>query len=1009
MRKFNPQISSFASFDPNGTKKIFEASESLNTTDGLYKLSASLDLLLKGGKAYTSFNPGSSLIKEGTKIVVQVDSIENDTTFPAFLFLSKVSGDSLKAKHLFKIDAILPETETSKKLENSFIILDPAITIERGGAFPVVALDPTQEDLFQDKEDLNDFQWWAKTKDYVDWLKKEGKDLEDRMSESVEDFEYGGNPENEFVDIEDFFQIGPWVDKEFSDEDFTTESFRHFVLGTSMIGRTFIEDKSGNIYEQTNEGYVYFDHKKFTSEWFYGDVLAKESGKSYNDYWQGLGKECSELIESSYNEYVNSLNEDEAEDKSVEPESKSLLGSTSSFIGGMGAFWLGSKALGALYRGGRKIVKRSLLSQDIKTETVRSINRTYDNLPGVRGKIGRTYAPSANKQAGIGSRVKEIAGAMTRGAAWIGKKETAQKLGQPLLKAVQGSEKASKTIRAARVAAAGRTVAGGTEAAAAVGASAAATGALIVGSMIALQRTYNWMSDKQAPRYGLVEDFAVDHFNPSEIGYGEPITLCWTQEQSAGLGDFMGLSNDSRTTMTMMKIIDTPKHWIFQVLTSQSKEFARLVENPNSMFLVRFEKGLDAKRGVLDNDDISYSSAYIDDISSYAIPTIFQMWALRSDVDDAIGKIGPMVSIFGGAPTEYLFNYKVEEGRVNVKGKIRKVSDIKPEDLGLEADPSLWEKMWKTVTGVFESLNVLRFSNFDRVDEKKSILGWSEYIGEAEGDATKSSFKPYRFASYEVEVSERPNGDGYDIPNNIFFIFDETSLRAKDGEPIACGYYIDGGKTANYQDARRGWVKEGKRGSDEGGEGGEGRGDGGAGKSGEGKEKEKEKSKGEAEEWKQWDSADDSEKGERYSGIIHKERGFVPKDDKTDIAGKSKILKVTDPTNDDIDLWNGSELTDKEKEKFEQVKKAVNMDGPPWIKVGYYKVTKDEKGHPVKIVFNTRKDRLGERKVFKDGKSPAFDDAIRLVRWLEYEREKVKYPDTEIPSDLMKNYGAKIK
>jgi hypothetical protein len=1005
MRKFKPQIYSFASFDSKGSNKIFEASESLNSAEGLYKLNSALNVLLKEGKAYTSFNPGSSIIKEGTKIVVQVDSVENDTTFPAFLFLSKVSGDSPKAKHLFKIDAILPETETSKKLENSFIMIDPSITIERNGAFPVVALDPTQDGLFQEKEDLNDFQWWAKTKDYVDWLKKEGKNLEDKMSESLDDFQYGGNPENEFIDVEDFFQISPWINNEFVDEDFTTESFRHFALGSSMVGRSFIEDKSGNIYEQTDEGYVYFDHKKFTSEWFYGDAFAKESGKNYNDYWKEIGNECRKLIESSYGEYVTLLNEENEE--SVKPESRSLLGSTASFIGGMGAYFLGSKAIDALYRGGKKIIRKSQLPVEAKTQAVSSIKKTYSNLPGVQGKIGRTYAPTANKQAGMGKRVKEIAGAMTRGAAWLGKKGAAQKLGQPILKAVHGAEKSSKMIRASRaLASGGRVTAAGTEAAAAVGTSAAVTGGLIIGSIIALQRTYNWMSDKQSPRYTSVENFAVNHFNPSEIGFGEPITLCWTQEQSAGLGDYMGLSNDSRTTMTMMKITESEKYWIFQVLTSQSKEFARLVEDPNSMFLVRFEKGLDAKRGVFDNDDIPYSSAYIEDINSYSIPTIFQMWALRSDVDNVIGKIGPMISVFDGAPTEYLFNYKSEEGRVNVKGKIKKIEDINPEDLGLKADATLWTKMWNLIggKGFNESSDVIKFKDFDRLNEKVSVLKWDEYIGEAEEKESESLFTPYKFVAYDVEVSQRPNGEEANVPKDLFFIFDETSLKAKDGDPIACGYYIDGGKTANYQDSRRGWVKEGKT-----GEGSEDRDSRGNGKGGGRDENNGNKRKDSGEEWKQWDSEDDEGKGERFSGITHKERGSVPKDDESDIAGRSKILKVKDPSNDDIDLWNGSELSDKEKEKFEQVKKAVNMDGPPWTKIGFYKVEKDDKGHPVKIIFNTRKDRLGERKVFRDGKSPAFDDAIRLVRWLEYEREKVKYPNTEIPADLMKNYGAEIK
>ena len=244
---------------------------------------------------------------------MQIDDITKETTSPSFLFLTKISGGSLKSKHLFRIDSIISENEDSKKIEGSVIMLDPAITIEQGGVFPIVAIDPNKDGFFKEKEDLNDFQWWAKTKDYVDWLKSEGKELEDKLSESIDPHSYPGNPEFEIADIEDFFSPELWMSGEIDDQYFTSESFRHFILGTSMINRNFVEVNDGKIYEQTEEGFVKFDTKKFASEWFYGNVLAREASKTYEDYWIEIGNEYKKILRSLIEETL-AVNEDEEED-----------------------------------------------------------------------------------------------------------------------------------------------------------------------------------------------------------------------------------------------------------------------------------------------------------------------------------------------------------------------------------------------------------------------------------------------------------------------------------------------------------------------------------------------------------------------------------------------------------------------------------------------------------------------------------------------------------------------
>lgn len=981
MNFFKPQILSYDSF---GTASGINEAEGIELEKSIYNAQSAFFQLLKEQKAYAIFD--SNKIKVGDNIVLRLDLIDKEDPtkkIAAFVYLQKVLGSTPQEKHFYRIIESIP---SGIDKNSGYVMIEPSIQIGEGGVFPFFMLDPNSSE-FGKEIALNDFQWWAKTDEYYKWLKEIGNENDYKKIVSE------GEEFQEFIDVEDFFDPYSWINREFVNEDFTSDSFRHFVLNIIMENKTFSEDSHGNTLEINENGIFDFDKEAFIAEWNYGTVLANINEKSYDEFWINIGEQIYESFTDLYNMELSNIEEAlklyEAEEVSPKEESKgSSIWSSVAQTGGMLLAWnVGSKILGRLTKSAKTVLGNNnprVLGGQYSRDVVRSLSNRWSVDPN---------APKINtpKVASNPERLKAISGAILSPFKFIGKTATGQKIAGPALKLFQGSAKGASTVANAARFAGGAQIAGGEAAAVATGAAASATVAAAWAAIAGIQRTWNWLSTNQAPRYGNVEDFAVNHFAPKEVPFGQLITLCWTQESDSNFGDLLGFNTDSRTTVSMVKIIETDKYSIFQILSSQSKDFSKKLEDINTTVLMRFENSADFKRGILDNDDLSVSIATITDPSSHTSLSIFHAWAGKEEFEDAKSKVGPMVTTFDPAPGEYLFNYKDGDSRVNVKGVFRPIDQIKSSDLGIKESEE--NKGWiDTIKEFFspsksssknESLDIKGFKDFNEYDND---LSFDNFIGEEE--QTSKEIKPLRFCIYDITVAKYANEDISESPNRLsesFLIFDLKSLNAKDKEPVNISYY-SGKNSLLYLDAKAGWVKVG---SGEGNGSGDRDNDGNNGNDGNDGNRDNNNGEGNG----SGDNNIEERPGERFIGIRHKERGEVA-------GGKDRILKVTDPTNDDADLWNGSELSDVEKQRFEEVKKSVNMDGPPWTKVGFYKMRRDKDGHVDRVIFNTRKDRLGERKVFKEGDG-SLQDAIELINWLEFERQRIKDPNLEIPKSLL--------
>ena len=254
------------------------------------------------------------------------------------------------------------------------------------------------------------------------------------------------------------------------------------------------------------------------------------------------------------------------------------------------------------------------------------------------------------------------------------------------------------------------------------------------------QQLYNWMSDKQAPRFSDVDDFAKGEFNPSQIPVGKPITVCWTSDGGAGFwGGVLKVltltKDDTRTTMDLVKIGDFGGKSIFILLDVHSKSLEQTLKE-NDLILLSFDNDVTFERGWRDNDDLEFNTIAIPDMKAFMISTSFVGYCGWGDMQEAYNK-APDVPFYvpENAPSQYQFNYSNSKGeKINVSGSLLSVEELDQINI---------EEIMPIPPSGSTSESFQDFRNYKLVSENSKVLSFSEFssslVFEAEekGDGKK--------------------------------------------------------------------------------------------------------------------------------------------------------------------------------------------------------------------------------------------------------------------------------
>lgn len=185
----------------------------------------------------------------------------------------------------------------------------------------------------------------------------------------------------------------------------------------------------------------------------------------------------------------------------------------------------------------------------------------------------------------------------------------------------------------------------------------------------AVGSTWNWYSGNQAPRLGNVEDFAKESFDPKSIEIGVPITVCWSQPAGGwGMAVSFLFSNETRTTMEIVKVADTGSESVFILSQINSKEVQKQLAQYD-LTLISFDNSDVVERGYFDNEDLDFKMLSVQkDLNALFNYQGSCDWELfESEFDNSSGTL--LISD-PNAPEGYEFHFSdSEDNIINVVGK----------------------------------------------------------------------------------------------------------------------------------------------------------------------------------------------------------------------------------------------------------------------------------------------------------------------------------------------------
>lgn len=610
--------------------------------------------------------------------------------------------------------------------------------------FPIMSIPL---DLEGEETDLNDFQWWAYSDKWKEWLEANPREWQaeshdvrfDKAEQILEGIVTAKNPVTEYVSHQ---AKSLWNNGEVS-------SFSNYVKMLEAESTSGSRDAAKKFIKL---GYAL---EKLSKEGKLKDILKiedLEDGKEYSivvDPMTEAGDPVQEARQAlrlkkigdsaglmiAEVDYTIPLGEVE--------DTKDFMDKVSEFakdvaIGGAGLAALygvaqvaGSLFLGwQLLKGARGIYRTLGRAKRIHSvvagartagapawNTVRSFaSRAFTRRAGAQAvaNAARITLPSgAFVEGGLAYSTRATGNVLLKGAAEKSVKSAAQRL------VAQGGARAATAVAGRGAVAAGASSAVAAEASNPVGWILLAVQA--VGSGI--NQLWNWYSDKQAPRYGEVEDFAYGSFNPKNIPVGKAITVCWTSDGGAGWGeyilDILTMSkDDTRTTMELVKLGEFDDRSVFVMLQVNSEMFEKAMKD-NDLILLSFANNDKFERGTFDNDDLEFQTIVIPDITELTIGTSFVGYSTWTEMKEAY-KESPDSPIYvpSGARSDYQFHYTDKDGNeVNVTGTLvneNEISDSVLQDLVPGAAGAVDESAYPTLdyAHLVNESKVLSFNEF---------------------------------------------------------------------------------------------------------------------------------------------------------------------------------------------------------------------------------------------------------------------------------------------------------
>jgi len=611
-----------------------------------------------------------------------------------------------------------------------------------GNTFPLISLPVNEEGS---PTELNDFQWWAFTDQWNQWLKKNPREWTAESSQSPID-----NAQKIWEEV--FNKPNPY-----------SQFFNFQVSSILEKGKISSFDEFAKVYE-AEEADASGVTKKFIKLGYAIEALVKagtlKPDLSLDDVRDG---EKIALVVDFRDEKGNAILESRqalrfAKIKDTEKLTLGLIdysipigeikddpGSLLKKVGEYAAAVLvGGIAVGSLILVGQ--VAGGLASAWALNKAVRGVYSNFAkpqsvskvvNSPGMWDKIknfgssifGRGAASSASGVANA-ARVVLPSGAYVEGGIAYNAAGTA--LRGAAAKGVQAAAARTVTAGAAQAAAAGGSGLAAAEASNPVGWIIAAASAVASAG----QQLYNWMSDKQAPKFGDVDDFAKGEFKPAQIPVGKPITICWTSDGGAGFwGGVLKVltlsKDDTRTTMDLVKIGDFGGRSIFILLDVHSQSMEKTLKE-NDLIMLSFDNDVTFERGYLDNDDLEFNTIAIPDMKAFMISTSFVGYCSWEDMQEAYSKAPDVPFVVPeNAPEEYQFNYTNNKGeKINVNGSLLSAEELEQMNI---------EEILPTTSEIATSESFQDYRNYKIINEDSRVLSFADFSSSLIVEAEKKS------------------------------------------------------------------------------------------------------------------------------------------------------------------------------------------------------------------------------------------------------------------------------
>ena len=645
-----------------------------------------------------------------------------------------------------------------------------------GQLLPLLEIPINQEGK---KIELNDFQWWAPTPKWEQWLKSHPRDWKAESEHPA----FKGSVEDIFESLVDSGEIDPQV-----------VSFAEF---SSLMEEEGKEEAGSEISDEEAS-------KRFTKFVFAYNKLLKEGKIVLNISFEKLQAN----VEYALILDLQGENGQDVEQSRNAYKFKPLQSSsTSKFVIGeidetilTGKIPEGSSIADTLIKTG-KIVARVALGGTLAIAGVAFGVKVATSLAS-RMRVAKVLGqviPGMKTVSTLGKStwffVKTLGGTVP----FLSKAIPAIVKGKSLVQAVRAG---SKAVNAAR-------------AAAGVGKGSNPIGWIITGVM-AGQQLYNWFSDNQAPRYGEIEDEGVDAHNslaPGSIPDGSEITVCWTQEAGQGgilasIGNAL-VTNDTRTTMNLLKIGNFKGKALFYLINIHSEMYDKMLKENPTIFIA-FDQNAKFEHGILDNDDIEMEMIIPPGGKDAGASAFFHGYCKWEEMDQAYkSSDDEMLVVPENAPKEYSFYFKSGKSsrEVNVTGSlVENLKDAEKVKATFDVPEGKTEEAPKNESHKFE---VFSFSEFQKASLNENIQIFeeekSEDVEAAQAEAAKVSLtEAQKVAAYEVTKIEFADSslEGQDLPELKVFIVPNDYLESEDNSSIK----VDPVQNITVKDPKRGSI-----------------------------------------------------------------------------------------------------------------------------------------------------------------------------------------------------------